>query len=85
MVFRWIVNIGLLAIPIGTTIGVLLGIESHRQATGQGSLFGGDNGNSNGNGSGSGSGSNNGITKSQYCQKSYGILPPSKGEQYTCK
>lgn len=88
MVFRWVVNIGLLAIPIGSTIGVLLGIESHRQATGQAPLFGGDNGGGGGDGNGSGSngnGGNNGITDAQYCQQSYGISPPSNGEEYTCK
>ncbi|CAM1501253.1 Fc.00g104150.m01.CDS01 [Cosmosporella sp. VM-42] len=37
--FRWLVNIGLLALPIGVTIGVLLGIEQHRVATGQSPLF----------------------------------------------
>lgn len=27
----------------------------------------------------------NGITKSQYCQKSYGITPASIGLEYTCE
>jgi hypothetical protein len=74
MVFHWIVNIGLMALPIGTTIGILRGIESYRQATGQAPLFSGDN-----------SGDNNSITKTQYCQKSYGISPLSNGEEYTRK
>jgi hypothetical protein len=98
MVFRWIVNAGLLAVPIGATIGVLLGIESHRQATGQAPLFtpggggggdgaggGGGGGGLSGGGSGTGSGGNNGITIYQYCQQAYGISPPSKGTEYTCK
>ncbi|KAL1862689.1 hypothetical protein VTK73DRAFT_6692 [Phialemonium thermophilum] len=39
MTIRFLVNFGLLAIPIGTTLGVLFGIQSHRQATGQAPLF----------------------------------------------
>lgn len=94
MVLRWAVNAGLLAIPIGATVGVLVGIESHRQATGQGPLFssGGDgnpgNGGSSTGGTGGGGGgttvgNGNGITISQYCQASYGISPPAKGTEYT--
>jgi hypothetical protein len=93
MVFRWLVNAGLLAIPIGATIGVLLGIDSHRQTIGQSPLFSGGGNTDSGSGSGSGGGSgnssgsniNNGITITQYCQKSFGISPPSKGEAYTCE
>lgn len=92
MVLRWIVNVGLLAIPIGATVGVLMGIESHRQATGQAPLFagGGDGdgaggGGPSGGGGGTVSGGNNGITISQYCQQFYGIEPQSKGVEYTCK
>lgn len=84
------VNAGLLAVPIGTTVGVLMGIESHRQATGQAPLFSGGGGGDVGGGSdgdpgGGGTvvGSGNGITISQYCQASYGISPPSKGTEYT--
>lgn len=39
MVFRWLVNFGLLALPIAATLGVLLGLQSHRRATGQPLLF----------------------------------------------
>jgi hypothetical protein len=90
MVLRWMVNAGLLAIPIGATVGVLLGIESHRQATGQAPLFsGGGDGVPGGGGGGSSGGGGtivgdgNGITISQYCQASYGIQLPSKGTEYT--
>lgn len=37
--FRWLVNIGLLALPIAVTLGVLFGIQSHRTATGQPPMF----------------------------------------------
>jgi len=98
MVLRWIVNAGLLAIPIGGTIGALLGIEAHRQATGQAPLFaGGGNDGGSGSGFGSGGGStgssgntgehttNNGVTHSRYCKQSIGIPPGSLGEQFICE
>ncbi|KAJ9209410.1 CAZyme family GH12 [Paecilomyces variotii] len=99
--FRWLVNAGLLAIPIGTSIGVLVGLDAHRAATGQPPLFGYDPGNAGIPGIGAGGGSsggsdstggggggftgvpsNNGVTTTTYCQKSYGIEPPSKGEEF---
>lgn len=58
----------LLAIPIGVTLGILLAIDAHRQATGQQPLF-----------------QDNSVSKDRYCQIAYGISPPSKGLQYTCK
>ncbi|ODA76450.1 hypothetical protein RJ55_07719 [Drechmeria coniospora] len=33
--FRWLVNLGLLILPIAVTIGILLGIQVQRQASGQ--------------------------------------------------
>ena len=98
MALRLLVNTGLLAIPIGGSLGTLLGIDAHRSATGQPPLFTGDGSNS-GSGSGSGTGgdstgggsggsgstTNNGVTNTQYCQNSYGISPPSDGQLYTCK
>ncbi|OKL63287.1 hypothetical protein UA08_01863 [Talaromyces atroroseus] len=97
MAFRWIVNAGLVAIPVGTTLGVLFGIDAQRQASGEPPLFtptstpgsGGSSGGSGGGdstgggGGSSGSVSDNGIVNSQYCQLSYGVSPPSKGENYT--
>lgn len=56
----------MLAIPIGVTLGILLGIDKHRAATGQQPLF-----------------QDNSVSKDQYCQKAYGISPPSRGIQYT--
>lgn len=56
MAFRWIVNAGLIAIPIGSTLGVLFGIDASRQASGQSPLFssGGSSGGTGGSGGGSG-------------------------------
>lgn len=95
MALRLLVNTGLLAIPIGGSVGALLGIDAHRSATGQPPLFtddgnsntgSGSGGDSTGGGSGgSGSTTNNGVTNTQYCQNSYGISPPSDGQLYTRK
>ena len=92
MGFRWVVNAGLLALPIGATIGILLGVDTHRQATGQEPLFTPDPNSANGGiipgiGGiiGGGSKNNDGITEARYCQKQAGISPPSQGSKYTCK
>ena len=86
MVFRWLVNAGLLAIPIGTTVGILVGIDLHRHAAGQAPLFNvvpgsGTGGNIDDSGGGI---KDNGFTETQYCQKDRAISPSSKGVQYTC-
>ncbi|EED13686.1 conserved hypothetical protein [Talaromyces stipitatus ATCC 10500] len=62
MAFRWIVNAGLIAIPIGSTLGVLFGIDASRHAAGQAPLFSppDDGTGSGGSGSGSGSGGSGG-------------------------
>lgn len=96
MALKLFLNAGLVAIPIGGSLGALFGIDAHRSATGQAPLFaggndgnegtGGSTGGSTGGGSGgSGSITNNGITNTMYCQNSYGISPPSDGERFTCK
>lgn len=95
MALRLLVNTGLLAIPIGGSVGTLLGIDAHRSATGQPPLFTSDGNSNTGSGSGgdstgggsggSGSTTNNGVTNTQYCQNSYGISPPSDGQLYTRK
>ncbi|OWP00342.1 hypothetical protein B2J93_3753 [Marssonina coronariae] len=77
---RWLVNAVLLALPVGTTLGVLLGVDLHRHSTGQAPLFNDDTGS--GVGGGGGSISDNGVTTSQYCQKQVGASPGSKGVQY---
>ena len=81
--FRWLVNFGLLAIPIASTLGILIGLQSHRDATGQAPLFTGDDGDD-----GTGDGGNvdkNGIEYIRNCDKAYGITPDSKGQEYTRK
>ncbi|GIK05129.1 hypothetical protein Aspvir_009231 [Aspergillus viridinutans] len=84
MVLRWVVNAGLLAIPIGGTVGALMGIDAHRHATGQAPLFSGGGGGSSGSGSGgSGSTTHNGVNNTLYCQESYGITPDTKGQGFT--
>jgi hypothetical protein len=89
-----LINAVLVAIPVGGSVGALMGIDAHRAATGQKPLFTGgtnDDGPSTGGSGGStGGGSdaiphNNGITPIQHCDLSYGIVPPSKTEQYTRK
>ncbi|KGO71233.1 Glycoside hydrolase, family 12 [Penicillium italicum] len=94
-----LVNAVLVAIPVGGSVGALMGLDAHRAATGQKPLFTGGN-NSDGSGSigtgGGGGGSdstggggghntitNNGVEHTQYCDLSWGITPPSKSEQYT--
>ncbi|KAJ5267194.1 hypothetical protein N7478_010002 [Penicillium angulare] len=98
MALTFLVNTLLLAIPLGGSVGTLVGIDAHRAATGQKGLFAGDSDSNGGTGSsggsggsdstGGGSGSNNTISdnhtkNSQYCQSSYGITPPTQGEQFT--
>lgn len=82
--FRWLVNFGLLAVPIAATLGVLIGLQSHRDATGQAPLFTGDDGDD-GTGDSGGSSSKNGIEYIRNCDKAYGITPDSKGQEYTRK
>lgn len=71
MTIRFFVNFALLAIPIAATLGILFGIQTHRQATGQTPLFAPK--------------PLHGITKTRYCQKAFGIHPKSKGQEYTRK
>ncbi|EQL01618.1 hypothetical protein G6O67_002817 [Ophiocordyceps sinensis] len=67
--FRWLVNVGFLALPIAATLGILLGLQAHRQATGQTPLFVPP--------------LDNKWVEKTYCQKSTGIHPESKGQEYT--
>ncbi|KAM5341762.1 hypothetical protein ACJ41O_014793 [Fusarium nematophilum] len=67
MTVRFLVNFGLLALPIAITIGILLGLESHREAVGKPPLFAPDNK----------------VVSKEYCQKSFGIHPLTKGQEYT--
>ncbi|TDZ13576.1 putative xyloglucan-specific endo-beta-1,4-glucanase A [Colletotrichum spinosum] len=72
--FRWLVNFGLLALPIGVTLGILLGIQGHRTATGQPPLFNPDPTTPK---------KNNGITAMVSCDKAMGLHPESTGQEYT--
>ncbi|KAJ5210411.1 Glycoside hydrolase family 12 [Penicillium cf. griseofulvum] len=89
-----LVNAILIAIPVGGSVGALMGLDAHRAATGQKPLFTGDNddgidtgkgkgGDSTGGGGGGHTITNNGVQHSMYCDLSWGITPPSKTEQYT--
>lgn len=71
-----------------------MGLDAHRAATGQKPLFTGDNDDGIDTGKGKGGGStggggnghtitNNGVEHTMYCDRSWGITPPSKTEQYT--
>lgn len=77
--FRWLVNFGLLALPIGVTLGILLGLDASRQASGGAPLFTGDP-----TTPGS-TPNNNGITAMVSCDKAMGLHPLSKGQEYTRK
>ena len=91
-----LLNFVLVAIPIGATLGTLLGIQSHRSASGQKPLFKPDHPtdptNPGGGGGGGGGGwggppkkGDNGITIESHCNETLGISPPSLGDHYTCK
>ncbi|PNY23766.1 Endoglucanase-1 [Tolypocladium capitatum] len=67
--FRWLVNFGFLALPIAATIGILLGIQSQREASGQPPLFVPK--------------LDNKVVETTYCQKSFGVHPETKGQEYT--
>jgi expansin (peptidoglycan-binding protein) len=89
-----LINAVLVAIPVGGSVGALMGIDAHRAATGQKPLFTGGNNDDSGSGTGTGGGSSGGsdptpndnrISTISHCDLSYGIIPPSKTEQYTRK
>ncbi|KAL5598514.1 hypothetical protein BROUX41_003549 [Berkeleyomyces rouxiae] len=76
---RWIVNGGMVGLPIGVTLAVLFAIQPWDPSEGSGGT-GGSGGGSNGT---PWSGTDNKVITSTYCQDSYGITPPSEGLQYT--
>ncbi|KAF9876856.1 hypothetical protein CkaCkLH20_05702 [Colletotrichum karsti] len=71
--FRWLVNFGLLALPIGITLGILIGLEANRTANGGPPLFSDPDTPK----------KNNGITAMVSCDKAMGLHPESKGQEYT--
>ncbi|KAH7305702.1 concanavalin A-like lectin/glucanase domain-containing protein [Rhexocercosporidium sp. MPI-PUGE-AT-0058] len=81
--FRWLVNAGLLILPVGTTIGVLMGVDSHRQATGQEPIFNNPGTGTPGTGGG-GNGNKNDdrVTTHVFCDKQVGFSPPSHGVEF---
>ncbi|KAH7253541.1 concanavalin A-like lectin/glucanase domain-containing protein [Fusarium redolens] len=76
MTIRFLVNFGLLALPIAITLGVLIGLNSSREASGGPPLFKPDP-------KPTAPKKKNGITTEQHCQKSYGVHPETKGQEYT--
>ncbi|RDA88422.1 hypothetical protein CP532_5610 [Ophiocordyceps camponoti-leonardi (nom. inval.)] len=66
---RWLVNVGFLALPIAATLGILIALQMHRQASGQPPLFTPP--------------ATDEWSEKTYCQRSYGIHPDTKGQQYT--
>ncbi|TKW58243.1 Xyloglucan-specific endo-beta-1,4-glucanase A [Colletotrichum tanaceti] len=74
--FRWVVNFVLLAVPIGVTLGILMGLDAGRSANGDKPLFTQpDNPGT--------IPKNNGITPMVSCDKAMGLHPLSKGQEYT--
>lgn len=78
-----LINAVLVAIPVGGSVGALMGIDAHRAATGQKPLFTGGTDDGFNSGTGGATPHDNGITTVSHCDLSYGIIPPSKTEQYT--
>ena len=78
----FLLNFVLVAIPIGSTLGVLLGLQSQRQANGQDPLFKPDKPTGPG---GKPVPGDNGIEIEVHCDETLGISPPSQGDHYTCK
>lgn len=72
--FRWLVNLGFLALPIGVTIGILLGLQAQRDSSGGPPLFHKPDG---------APPINNKITYVESCEKAFGIHPLSKGQKFT--
>ncbi|KAF4119934.1 Glycosyl hydrolase family 12 [Geosmithia morbida] len=70
-----LLNFVLVALPIGSTLGVLLGLQAHRDATGQEPLFKPTNPNT--------PPKNDGITLVHKCNETVGISPASVGDKYT--
>ncbi|EFX01637.1 xyloglucan-specific endoglucanase [Grosmannia clavigera kw1407] len=85
--FHFAVNFIMLAIPIGITLGILFGIDAHRSAVGESPIYSpaasSGSGSSGGGTSDGGGASDNDIKTKTYCDKSRGITPITKGQQYT--
>lgn len=79
---RWLVSALFLALPIGTTIGILLGLQAYRHANGQPPPFsGGDDGNGL-----PGIGKPKGKDEVQMkCDTTDPFFPQFTGETYVCE
>lgn len=77
-----LLNFVFLAVPIGSTVGVLVGLQSYRDANGQQPLFKPNRPNGPG---GKPPPNDNGITIEYHCDETLGISPLSQGDHYTCK
>jgi hypothetical protein len=76
---RWLVSALFLALPIGTTIGILLGLQAYNHANGQPPPFsGGDDGNGL-PGIGTPKGKD---TVQMKCDAAFGFDPKSKGQNF---
>lgn len=72
---RWLVNVGLLALPIAVTLGILIGLQSQSDEP----LF------KNPAGDGGGRKGDNSLKQYFECNRTAGIHPPTDGQGYTCK
>ncbi|CAK7227555.1 hypothetical protein SBRCBS47491_006609 [Sporothrix bragantina] len=79
----FIVNFALLVIPIGVTLAVLFGIDAQRTSSGDAPIYTPQPTNVGGGNPDGGGGSDNKLTTKTYCQKSYGITPDTKGQEFT--
>ncbi|ERS99624.1 uncharacterized protein SPSK_09381 [Sporothrix schenckii 1099-18] len=77
----FLVNFALLVIPIGVTLAILFGIDAQRSSVGDAPIYTPQP--SGGAGSDGGGGTGNKLTTKTYCQKSYGITPITKGQEFT--
>ncbi|KAL2075109.1 hypothetical protein VTL71DRAFT_51 [Oculimacula yallundae] len=83
--FRWLINASLLALPVGVTVGVLIGVDSHRHATGQAPIFTqpvGGPGTDGSVGGGNGNKNDNRVKIDLRCGLQDATTPPSAGVKY---
>lgn len=72
---RWLVNVGLLGLPIAVTLGILVGLQSQSDEP----LFKPPAG------EGGGKKGDNSLKQYFECNRTAGIHPPTDGQGYTCK
>ncbi|KAK5994127.1 Xyloglucan-specific endo-beta-1,4-glucanase 1-like protein [Cladobotryum mycophilum] len=80
MTIRFLINFFLIALPIGTSLGILFGLQANRAATGQAPLFAPKP--TDGPGSDGKPKPKQGLGHEALCMKSYGFTPDTKGQQY---